>query len=170
MNIKVAGLIIVFALLYSVYGLTAQEEVKPEMQEGASALDSLSPAELPDSLQYAPKLGSEYARYEGIWRGQWEGTLDAYLVITQISNEKVKAYYAWGTNLIVRNRGGKEVAGVIQNGTLIFPMQNGYSLVFSSEDGIHLSGISYSPRTIKPSRILMSRVSHPSGGGDARLP
>jgi len=99
-------------------------------------------------------LPSELEHYTGIWRGQWEGTLDAVFVVLSARGEFVESYYSHGTNLIVRESGAMILQGVILSGALVFPMQGGYSMVFSPGEGGSITGLLYRPREV-PSRIVM---------------
>lgn len=41
-------------------------------------------------------IPKEIAAFSGRWEGNWEGELDAVLIVEEIDSEKAKVIYAWG--------------------------------------------------------------------------
>jgi hypothetical protein len=121
------------------------------------ALASIHPAPAPNNITKAPLLDEPYRKYSGIWKGQWEGTLDAVLIPYEQIGERLRACYTWGTNLHSREGGGKILDGVIAGDTIVFPMGDSATFTFAPQDDGTMYGVFYDKGLIKPSRVIMHR-------------
>lgn len=135
----------------------AQIDERTIVEEGALA--AVRPALLPEEyLQASTKqLPGSLIGFSGIWRGQWEGTLDAYLVVLNGDSKRATAFYSWGTNLLVRKGGSMIIEGVNLTNSLVFPMEDGITFTFARDKHETLFGVLYSPNAPNPSRIFMHR-------------
>ncbi|WP_079212750.1 hypothetical protein [Brucella pituitosa] len=132
-------------------------KVDEEEIQTKGALASIHSAPAPTSITRAPLLDEPYRKYSGIWKGQWEGTLDAKLIPFEQSGERLRACYTWGTNLHSREGGGRILDGVITGDTIVFPMGDSATFTFAPQDDGTIYGVFYDKGLIKPSRIIMHR-------------
>ncbi|MEE4016116.1 hypothetical protein V1T76_28950 [Roseibium sp. FZY0029] len=118
--------------------------------------NTLKDAELPEWLIPLSTDDQHLKPFTGVWRGQWEGTLDSYFVLTEQKNGRVKAFYSWGSNAITREPGMRYVWGVILGDVILLPGNDTSVSLTMREDG-NLFGLFYSRRVHMPSRIIMTR-------------
>lgn len=84
-----------------------------------------SSAPLPDNIKISKSSGDipeEKAEYIGKWQGRWGGTLDSYLVVKNVSEDRADVIYAWGTNQYVNQAGWEPHTGYFRGGELVVPL------------------------------------------------
>ena len=121
---------------------------------------TLLPATLPEGIQPLRSAEPEVEPFLGVWRGQWEGTLDAYFIITEAEGQRVKVFNSWGANAIVSDSGMRFIWGTIFDGILLLPGENVSESLRLQEDGT-LFGLYYSQSVHMPSRIILTRQTSP---------
>jgi len=119
-------------------------------------VNTLKNAELPEWLIPLSTDDQRLKPFTGIWRGQWEGTLDTYFVLTEEKDGRVKAFYSWGSNAITREPGMRYVWGAVLGDVILLPGNDTSVSLALREDG-NLFGLFYSRRVHMPSRIIMSK-------------
>lgn len=118
---------------------------------------ALKPAEYPFDIRPVYSTDPNISSFVGIWHGHWEGTLDTYLTIVEYEENKVKAFYSWGADLIVSDPGMGFIWGVIQNDVLLLPREKTSITLQLQSDGAIL-GLKYAPGINRPYRALFTRV------------
>ncbi|PKA40795.1 hypothetical protein N2599_17085 [Rhizobium sullae] len=119
-------------------------------------VETLLPAKVPAEIKPMTTEDPNIKPFIGVWRGQWEGTLDTYFIITEVQGTRVKVFNSWGGNSIIREPGMRYVWGKIYNGTLLLPSENASESLKLQEDGT-LFGLYYSRSVHMPSRIILTR-------------
>lgn len=122
-------------------------------------LSLIKPASHPKNHIWASKTDGSVGPWFGLWRGQWEGTLDAYFVAVEQKGNRVKAFYSWGTNLNVIRPGQRFLSGVAMDEVLTFPMHAGNTLVFKLISGSdHIEATHYTQNSDRPSRAIFTNL------------
>jgi len=116
----------------------------------------LGRAELPDWLAPLSTDDERLERFTGVWRGQWEGTLDTYLVLTEAEGQRVKVFYSWGVDSTTQEPGHCMIWGTILNDVLILPGTDS-SISLTAMEGGTLFGVLYRSDVTNPSRVLFSK-------------
>ncbi|WP_372015065.1 hypothetical protein [Tistrella mobilis] len=137
---------------------TAGQSVDGIEMVDVDPVGTLSPASLPKDIHPLATAAADLEPFLGIWRGQWEGTLDTILTVTASNERGVTVFYAWGTNAITRSPGQRYIRGVVHNGVMLLP-GHGMSISLKPQEDGSLFGLFYSPRVHMPSRIVLRRVS-----------
>jgi len=119
-------------------------------------LGTLSPASVAPGIIPLNSDDPFIKPFLGIWRGQWEGTLDTYFVVTEANGDRVKVYHSWGTNALVKETGQRFVWGSIHDGVLLLPSEVA-SISLKVQDDHNLFGLYYSKMVHVPSRIILTR-------------
>ncbi|MEL6100055.1 MAG: hypothetical protein AAFV87_16100 [Pseudomonadota bacterium] len=123
-------------------------DVDPESTLGAAPLPEwIAPIESDD-----PAL----APFTGIWRGQWEGTLDTYFAIVEVKDNRVKVFHSWGSNVLLPDPGMRYVWGTIHGDVLLLPGDMASISLRDTKDGT-LFGLYYSRAVHMPSRIVLTK-------------
>lgn len=118
--------------------------------------DTLQPAKLPDDIHPLRSEDQNLKPFLGVWRGQWEGTLDTYFVITEAKNDRVKVFNSWGGNAIIRDPGMRYIWGKVYDGVLLLPSEKASESLKLQADGT-LFGLYYSTSVHMPSRIVLTK-------------
>lgn len=119
-------------------------------------LGTLSPASIAPGIVPLSSDDPFIKPFLGIWRGQWEGTLDSYFIVTEAKDDRVKVYNSWGTNALVKETGQRFVWGSIHDGVLLLPSEVA-SISLKVQDDHNLFGLYYSKMVHVPSRIILTR-------------
>jgi hypothetical protein len=140
---------------------TVEEDTLPKVDDNKvleeGGLAAVKPAPIPTNYSVAPPLPSDIRNLRGIWRGQWEGTLDTMLIPFEKRGNRILACYTWGTNLKVSKGGGRVIEGVKTNSSYVFPMGKGATFSFVLEEGGTMAGAFYDRAQENVSRIVMKR-------------
>jgi len=118
--------------------------------------DTLIPAGLPHGIKPLMSDNAILRPFLGVWRGQWEGTLDTYFVITEAQGARVKVFNSWGGNAIIKTPGMRYVWGKIYDGVLLLPSEKA-SVSLKLQNNGTLFGLYYSQAVHMPSRIILTK-------------
>lgn len=118
--------------------------------------DTLIPARLPPGIKPLLSDNAILKPFLGVWRGQWEGTLDTYFVITEAQGARVKVFNSWGSNSIIKTPGMRYVWGKIYDGVLLLPSEKS-SVSLKLQNNGTLFGLYYSQAVHMPSRIILTK-------------
>lgn len=117
---------------------------------------TLQPAPLPEWVKPLSTDDPALSPFTGVWRGQWEGTLDTYFAIVEAEADRVKVFHSWGSNVLLSEPGMRYVWGRIHDDVLLLPGDLASISLRDSKDGT-LFGLYYSRSVHMPSRIVLTR-------------
>lgn len=137
------------------------ETALPQSAEDIRIVDvdpesTLGPAPLPDWIAPMESDDPALAPFTGIWRGQWEGTLDTYFAIVEAKDNRVKVFHSWGSNVLLPDPGMRYVWGTIHGDVLLLPGDMASISLRDTKDGT-LFGLYYSRAVHMPSRIVLTK-------------
>ena len=117
-------------------------------------------APLPENLTIqtdTSNVPDSQAAFLGRWHGRWGGTLDGYLVVTEVTPTTAQVIYSWGTNRNVRDAGWVPRTATFEGEKLIVPVnkERDIKAVYEMNDDGTLTGIYTRPGGIRSEATLI---------------
>ncbi len=126
----------------------------------AACQTAQQPAPLPENLTIQSDtsgLSESQAAFLGRWHGRWGGTLDGYLVVTQITPPNADVIYAWGTNRHVSEAGWVERTAEFEGDKLVVPVnkERNIKAVYEMKANGNLKGVYTRPGNVRSEATLV---------------